>query len=44
MGNPSRWVPPPLPDDPAERRRIGVRLVILAVLALLAMILSAVIR
>ncbi len=33
--------PPPLPDDPKERRKIGVQLVILAVLGLLAMILSA---
>jgi hypothetical protein len=23
----SRWQPPPLPDDPAERRKIGIRLV-----------------
>jgi hypothetical protein len=44
MGSPTRWVPPPLPDDPNERRKIGVRLVILAVLGLLAMVLSAVIR
>jgi hypothetical protein len=43
MGTPARWVPPPLPDDPDERRKIGVRLVILAVLGLLALILSAVI-
>jgi hypothetical protein len=43
MGTPGRWVPPPLPDDPDERRKIGVRLVILAVLGLLALILSAVI-
>jgi hypothetical protein len=44
MGGRARWVPPPLPDDPAERRGIGVRLVILAVLGLLALILSAVAR
>jgi hypothetical protein len=35
---------PPVPDDPEERRRIGVRLVILAVIGLLALILSAVTR
>jgi hypothetical protein len=42
MGTPDRWVPPPLPDDPRERRKIGVCLVILAALGLLALILSAV--
>lgn len=41
MGHPTGWEPPPLPDDPKERRKIGVQLVILAVLGLLAMILSA---
>jgi hypothetical protein len=44
MGNPGRWVPPPLPDDPGERRRIAVQLVILAVLGLVALLLSAVTR
>jgi hypothetical protein len=44
MGCRARWVPPSLPDDPAERRRIGVRLVILAVLGLVALILSGVAR
>ena len=42
MGCPTGWVPPPLPDDPKERRKIGVQLVVLALLGLLALILSAV--
>ena len=44
MESPPVWVPPPLPDDPKERKRIGVQLVILALLGLLALILSAVTR
>lgn len=36
----SRWQPPPLPDDPAERRKIGIRLLILAALGLIAHIIS----
>jgi hypothetical protein len=28
------WTPPPLPDDPGERRRLRSRLLILAALAL----------
>jgi hypothetical protein len=44
MGTPDRWVPPPLPDDPKERKRIGVSLMILAALGLMALILSAVTR
>lgn len=36
----SRWQPPPLPDDPAERRKIGIRLVILAALGLIALVIS----
>jgi hypothetical protein len=43
-GSPGRWVPPPLPDDPRKRRRIAVQLAILAVLGLVALILSAVTR
>ncbi len=35
-----RWQPPPLPDDPAERRKIGIRLVILAALGLIALVIS----
>jgi hypothetical protein len=35
-----RWQPPPLPDDPPERRRIGIRLVILAALGLIALVIS----
>jgi hypothetical protein len=32
------WQPPLLPDDPAERRKIGIRLVILAALGVIAQI------
>lgn len=34
------WQPPPLPDDPAERRKIGIRLVILAALGVIVQIIS----
>jgi hypothetical protein len=34
------WQPPPLPNDPAERRTIGIRLVILAALGVIAQITS----
>jgi hypothetical protein len=33
------WQPPPLPDDPAQRRKIGIRLLILAALALIGQML-----
>ena len=36
----SRWQPPPLPDAPAERRKIGVRLLILAALGLIAHVMA----
>ena len=36
------WQPPPLPDDPAERRKIGIRLVILAALGVIAQIISTI--
>jgi len=36
------WLPPPLPDDPAERRKIGVRLLILAALGVIAQIISTI--
>jgi hypothetical protein len=36
------WQPPPLPDDPVERRKIGIRLVILAALGIVAHIISAI--
>lgn len=36
----SRWQPPPLPDDPAERRKIGIRLLILAALGLIAHVIA----
>jgi hypothetical protein len=39
-GHDSRWQPPPLPDDPAERRKIGIRLLILAALGLIALVIS----
>jgi hypothetical protein len=32
------WQLSPLPDDPAERRKIGIRLLILAALGLIAQI------
>jgi len=38
----SGWQPRPLPDDPAERSKIGIRLVILAALGLIAQILSTI--
>lgn len=37
-----RWQPPPLPDDPVERRRIGVRLLMLAALGLIAHVISGI--
>jgi hypothetical protein len=36
------WQPPPLPDDPAERRKIGIRLVVLAALGVIAQIISTI--
>jgi len=39
-----RWQPPPLPPDPAERRRIGIQLLILAGLGLIGLIVSAITR
>ena len=36
------WQPPPLPDDPAERRQIGIRLVILPALCVIAQISSTI--
>jgi hypothetical protein len=36
------WQSPPLPDDPAERRKIGIRLLILAALGLIAQIISCI--
>lgn len=38
------WQPPPLPNDAAERRRIGIRLVILAALGVIAEIIAALAR
>ena len=40
----SRWQPPPLPDDPAERSKIGIRLLILAALGLIAHIIARIAR
>jgi hypothetical protein len=40
--NGSGWQPPPLPDDPAERRKIAIRLLILAALGLVAQIISTI--
>ena len=36
------WQPPALPDDPAEPRKIGIRLVILAALGVIAQIISTI--
>jgi hypothetical protein len=36
------WQPPPLPGDPAERRKIGIRLVIVAALGVIAQIISTI--
>lgn len=36
------WQPPPLPDDSAERRKIGMRLAILAALGVIAQIISTI--
>ena len=36
------WQPPLLPDDPAERRKISIRLVILAALGVIAQIISTI--
>jgi hypothetical protein len=35
-----RWVPPPLPDDPREVRKIRNQLMILALLGVIAMVIS----
>ena len=35
-----RWQPLPLPDDPVERRKIGVRLLILAALGVIAHVIA----
>lgn len=39
-----RWVPPPLPEDPGERRKVAMQLVILAAAGLIALIFSLVFR
>jgi hypothetical protein len=36
------WQPPLLPDDQAERRKIGIRLIILAALGVIAQIISSI--
>jgi hypothetical protein len=36
------WQEPRLPDDPAERRKIGIRLLILAALGLIAQIIASI--
>ena len=40
MPDPARWVPPPLPDDPREVRKIRNQLIILALLGVIAMVIS----
>jgi len=39
-----RWEPPPLPEDPRELRSIRTRLVILAIIGLLAHVISTMAR
>jgi hypothetical protein len=39
-----RWIPPPLPEDPNELRKIRTQLVILGALGLLACVISAMAR
>lgn len=39
-----RWVPPPLPDDPREIPTIRTRLIILAILGVVAMVTSMIAR
>lgn len=34
------WQPPPLPNNPAERRKIGIRLLILAAPGVIAQVIS----
>ena len=36
------WQPPPLPDDLAERKKICIRLIILAALGVIAQIISTI--
>ena len=36
------WQPPLLPDDPAERRKNGIRLVVLAALGVIAQVISTI--
>jgi len=35
-----RWEPPPLPDDPRELRKIRTQLIILALLGVIALVVS----
>jgi hypothetical protein len=39
-----RWVPPPMPEDPREQKNIRTRLIILAVVVVLAQVISAIAR
>jgi hypothetical protein len=39
-----RWTPPPLPEDPRKLSKIRTQLVILAVIGLLAWLISAMAR
>jgi len=42
MADTVSWVPQPLPEDPLEQRKIRTRLVILAVIGLIALVISAI--
>jgi len=44
LTDPARWVPPRLPDDPREVRKIRNQLIVLALLTVIAMIVSMVAR
>lgn len=40
MADRARWVPPPLPDDPREVRKIRNQLIILALLGVIATVVA----
>lgn len=44
MTDDARWIPPPLPEDPKELRKIRTHLIILAALGVIAYIISAMAR
>lgn len=44
MTDDARWIPPPLPTDPRELRKIRNKLIILAAMGAIAYIISAMAR